>query len=442
MTTDSAGATQRSQTYAHYVLFVICLANALNVADRMIVQLLLEPIKRDLHASDTVMSILSGASFVLFYSLFGIPIARWSDRGNRRSILAVGVAVWSVMTAVCGLAQSFWQMAFARAGVGMGESTGTPTSLSLISDYYASHARPRMMAFYQLTTSAGGLAFAPIIGIVADHYGWRAAFLALGAPGLLVALLVRFTIREPQRGRYDGEAGRNLEAATLRGALRAMWASKPFMLILTGTALTGLGSGVLGGWGSAIAMRSFHVTATQIGTISAPIGGVASIIGALSGGYLTTWFARRMKDQRWIIALPATSAAINVIAGLMYAFAPNWPWMIAGGALGGFTNAFRMAPYLALTMELVPPNFRGMAAAAGLIATSVIGQAGGPLVVGLISDALAPSMGSLESLRSAFVFAPIMLFLGIIPFYWTLKYYDRDGLKPSAAISGARAAGI
>lgn len=286
-----------------------------------------------------------------------------------------------------------------------------------------------MISFYQLTTSAGGLAFAPIIGLMADNYGWRAAFLALGIPGLIVALLVRFTIREPERGRFDGEAGKNLQPVSLKAALAVMWRSKPFMLIMLGTALTGLGSGVLGGWGSAIAMRRFDVTATQIGAISAPIGGVASIIGALAGGFLTTWVAQRLKDQRWIIALPATSAAINVIAGLIYAFAPNWPWMIAGGALGGFTNAFRMAPYLALTMELVPPNVRGMAATAGVIATTLIGQAGGPLVVGMISDALAPSMGSLESLRTAFVFAPIMLFLGTIPFYWTLRYYDRNGLK-------------
>jgi MFS family permease len=415
--------------YAHYVLLIICLANALNVADRMIVQLLLEPIKNDLHASDTAMSILSGASFVLFYCLFGIPIARWSDRGNRRGILALGVAVWSVMTAVCGLAQSFWQMALARAGVGMGESAGTPTSLSLITDYYAKTSRPRMISFYQLTTSAGGLAFAPIIGLMSDHYGWRSAFLALGIPGILVALLVRFTIREPERGRFDGAAGRDMQPATLRAAIAAMWSSKPFMLILLGTALTGLGSGVLGGWGPAIAMRRFGVTATDIGAISAPISGIASIIGALAGGFLTTWVAGKLKDQRWIIALPATAAAINVIAGLIYAFAPNWPWMVAGGALGGFTNAFRMAPYLALTLDLVPPNMRGMAASAGVIATTQIGQAGGPLVVGMISDALAPSMGPLESLRTAFVFAPIMLFLGTIPFYWTLRHYDRNGPK-------------
>lgn len=438
MSLSSAPPVARSgKTYALYVLAILTVTNALSIADRTVMSLLLEPIKRDLGASDTSMSLLTGAAFVLFYTLFGIPIARWADRGDRRSILAIGVGLWSLATGVCGLAGSFVAMALARAGVGVGESTATPTSMSLIADYFERKARPRMIAIFNMAQPFSALLLTPAIGVIADRYGWRASFYFLALPGILVALLVRFTVREPIRGATDHKPVTvGLDTTTIGAALRAMWSSKPFMLILLGTAITGLGNGTLGAWGPALMLRAYGVTMTQVGAIYGPIGAFGGILGGLGGGFFTGWLAAKRKSERWNVLLPAFAGIVTVPAAFLFAWSPTWPLMLFGGFWGGFTIAFRVAPYLALSMELVPANFRGMVAAATLIATNVVGQAGGPLVVGMISDHLAPTMGPVMALRWGMTFAPFTLAVGVIPFFMALKYFDANGVKPGYQASG------
>ncbi|WP_091741520.1 spinster family MFS transporter [Phenylobacterium immobile] len=429
---DLTGGRQRTTTraYAYYVMAILTLTNALSIADRTVMSLLLEPIKMDLGASDTSMSLLTGAAFVLFYTLFGIPIARWADRGNRRSILSLGVALWSVATGLCGVAGNFATMALARAGVGVGESTSTPTSMSLIADYFERKTRPKMIAIFNMAQPFSAVLITPFIGIVADQYGWRSAFYFLAIPGILIALLVQFTVREPIRGATDEKPiNVGLDTTTINDALKAMWRSKPFMLILLGTAITGLGNGTLGAWGPALMMRGFGLSMTEVGAINAPIGAIGGILGGIGGGFLTGWIASKRKSERWNVLLPAIAGIVTVPAAFLYAWAPSWQWMVFGGFWGALTIAFRVAPYLALSMELVPANFRGMVAAATLIATNVVGQAGGPLVVGMISDALAPTMGPVLALRWAMTFAPFTLALGVIPFFIALKYFDNQGVK-------------
>jgi MFS family permease len=427
-------AAPSSRAYAYYVLAILTLTNALSIADRTVMSLLLEPIKRDLGASDTSMSLLTGAAFVLFYSLFGIPIARWADRGNRRSILAVGVGLWSIATGLCGMAGNFATMALARAGVGVGESTSTPTSMSLIADYFERKARPRMIAVFNMALPLSAVLITPFIGVVADQYGWRAAFYFLAIPGILIALLVQFTVREPIRGATDDKpVAVGIDTTTVNDALKAMWRSKPFMLILLGTAITGLGTGTLQAWGPALMVRAFGLSMTELGAIQAPVSALGGILGGIGGGFLTGWIATKRKSERWNILLPALAACVTIPSAFLYAWAPSWQWMIFGGFGGALTNAFRLAPYLALSMELVPANFRGMVAAATLIATNVVGQAGGPLVVGLISDYLAPTIGPVMALRWGMTFAPFIIAIGVIPFFMTLRYFDDQGVKPGHA---------
>lgn len=423
-------APKSGGAYAHYVLMMLCITNVLAISDRGVMSLLLEPIKRDLGASDTQMSLLTGAAFVLFYSLFGIPIARWSDRGIRRDILALGVAVWSAMTVLCGLSQNFLQIAAARAGVGMGEAAGTPTSMSLIADYYRREIRPQMVALYNLAQPLGTVCVTPVLGLVADNYGWRAAFIVLGVPGIIVGLLVRFTVREPARGATDVNRAQSTEQATLRGALRAMGQSPPFLLLLLGTAVAGLGVGTVGAWGPAVAMRAFGVSATEIALTYSPFSAIAGFAGTILGGFLTSAVVKKTKDQRWMMILPAFAQVLMIPGGLFYAFGQTWPMMIFGGMIGAFTVGFRTSPQMALMMDLMPANCRGMAVSAIVIATSVVGLAGGPLVVGVISDALKPTMGDLGGLRAALIFAPITMAMAAIPFFWALRYCDANGVKP------------
>jgi MFS family permease len=423
------GVRRRPGVYAHYVLAMLCLASMLSTADRGVVSLLLQPIKKDLHASDTLMSLLTGASFVIFYAFFGIPLARWADRGNRRSILALGIAVWSLMTAACGLAGNFAVMTLARAGVGIGEAAGTPTSASLIADYFHKTVRPQAFALFYLAVPLGSILVMPLVGRVADAWGWRAAFFALGVPGVLVALIVRLTVREPARGATDASPPAAAQPGNALAVFRTMYASRPFRLIQLGMAVTGLGTGVLVAWGPAMMMRAFHVTTTQVASIALPLGALGGIAGTLGGGYFTSWLVKRRRSERWLVLAPALVSLLTIPAAMLYVWPPSWAWMIFALMIGSSTGTFSTSPYLALCLELVPANCRGMAAATRVIATSVIGSAGGPLVVGIVSDILTPKFGQTEGLRYAFMFAPLTLILGVMPFFMALRNFDANGLK-------------
>jgi predicted MFS family arabinose efflux permease len=185
-----------------YVLGLLMLVYALNIADRFVMSTLIEPIKADLGLSDFSIAFLTGTALACFYVMAGLPLAYLADRTNRRSLVAGALAAWSVMTTCCGLVQNYWQMLIARVGVGVGEAGGTPPSVSLLSDYFPWRSRALAMSIYSLGLSLGS-ALGTSAGFVSDAWGWRAAFLVLGVPGLLVALAVRTTIAEPARGRLD-----------------------------------------------------------------------------------------------------------------------------------------------------------------------------------------------------------------------------------------------
>lgn len=424
---QSDGPNKSSRLYAHYVLGILCLANILAGIDRTVMTLLLQPIKTDLGASDTQMSILTGASFILFYSVFGLYIAGLADRGNRRSILAGAVVIWSAMTGLCGAASNFALMALARAGVGIGESAATPTTMSLIADYYKREVRTQVVSVFHIAVPLGSIILTPVVGIIADRYGWRSAFYFLAIPGLLVALILRFTVKEPVRGAMDSGPARTTGKLSFRETMVVMWAIKPFRLIMLGNAVVGLGAGTLAAWGPAVMMRAFDLSTTMVASVMLPIISVGSLTGTALGGFAVGVLVKRTKNYRWSVLLPAIASIGTIPAGLLFGYAPTWQLTLFGGVLGTFTIGMRTAPLLALILDLVPANCRGMAAAANVVATSVIGMAGGPLIVGIVSDMLAPSVGSVQALRSAFLFAPVTLGLGLIPYFLAARYFSREG---------------
>jgi MFS family permease len=258
--------------------------------------------------------------------------------------------------------------------------------------------------------------------------------MVLGVPGVLMAFVIRFTLKEPKRGAMDTHAPPVITHNWL-SSIRTIMSSKPFVLIILGSAITNLGAGTLGAWGFALSMRAFHVTPTMVASIQSPLSALFGVTGTVLGGWGTTWVAKRFHSERWILLLPTLVYLPCFIGGFMYAWAPNWPIMIAGGLIGGFTIGFRTSPHLALSLNLVPANCRGMAAAANVIAASVVGQAGGPLVAGMISDAFAAKYGPVMALRLGMTFAPTTLLLGLIPLFIALKYFDKDGVKKEYAIA-------
>jgi MFS family permease len=389
-----------SPAYARYVLFLLFVVYVFNFIDRQILAILLEAIKHDLGASDTQMGFLSGFAFAFFYTCAGIPIARWADRGSRRTIIALGLAMWSAMTAASGFARSFAQLALARVGVGVGEAAGNPPAHSLLSDYFPPHRRATALGIYATGIYVGSMIALLGGGYILKYFDWRTAFFLVGLPGIPLALLVRLTVREPPRtgpahGRGDG----------LAAVLRHVMARRSFVWIALAASCQALPGYSTLAWGPAFLGRVHHLSAVEIGTSMGLIVGFGGSAGAYLGGRLTDRLGRH--DQRWYVLLSALVClgAIPFAAGFLLADR-------TGLALASFVPACALSnmyvgPMLSMTQGLVPPHMRATASAILLFILNLIGLGAGPLVVGALSDALTPRLGA-EGLRYALLVVVLM----------------------------------
>ena len=380
---------QDSRRYAAYVLCVFALANGFNFLDRQILAILLEPIRAELGVSDTALGFLSGPAFALFYALAGLPIARWVDRGSRRAIMAWGVALWSIMTAVCGLARSFVQLAIARTLVGVGEATQTPAAHSLISDYFEPRRRATALAINSAGANVGVLVGLALGGWLADAYGWRMTFVAVGVPGLAVALLIRLTVREPTRGSADGLSSSS-DAGSFAEAARKLWSLRTYRHAALGASLQALFGYSLVSWAPTFMARVHGWSAGEIGLPLGLVMGLGGAAGAITGGALSDRLGRR--DPRWYTYLPALTAIGMTPFALLFLYWPDGMGML-WYAPAVFLGTFYPAPCYALAQNLVPPRMRGTSSAVMLLSITIIGLGVGPQLIGLLNDALAPRLG-------------------------------------------------
>jgi MFS family permease len=388
------GAPEPSSVYASYVLGVLFACYVFNWVDRNVLAILLAPIQAELGVSDTAMGFLSGPAFAVFYTVLGIPIARWADSGNRRSILALGIAAWSAMTVACGLARSFAGLALARVGVGVGEAAGSPCSHSLISDYFPSARRGRALSVYAMGNYAGYFVAFVIGGWINEHHGWRATFFAMGIPGLLLALLVRASVREPPRGRFDPPS-RTAAAARFGEALRFLSRRRSYVFINLGgsaSALVGYGFGI---WAPTFFIRVHGMSTAEVGLWLgwlAPLGGIA---GSFIGGALIDRLAGR--DPRWYLWIPAASSFVHVPISLLLLFGSE-RLALALYAPHALLFALYVGPLFAAMQGVAPPRMRALAVAIHLLAVNLLGLGAGPLVVGALNDSLRATFGN-EAVR-------------------------------------------
>ena len=395
-------ATPVSNGYRRYVLVLLTLVYALNFIDRQILVILQESIKVDMDLSDSQLGLLTGFAFAIFYVSVGIPIARWADVGNRRNIVSLAVAVWSGMTALSGFTQNFWQLLLARIGVGVGEAGGSPPSHSMISDYYPVEKRGSALSFYSTGVYLGILFGFLIGGWINSEFGWRVAFFVVGVPGFLVALLVRLTIREPVRGGLEGRA---LEApATFGETLRALKNFGSFKLFAIAAGLNAFSSYGIGNFTPSFLIRSHGFTSLEVGTSLALITGIGGALGTYMGGVLADRYGAN--DKRWYLWISGIPAACSVPLMLTAVFVGDPRLALGFLFFATMLGAFYLGPTIAISHTLVSPSMRAMASAILFFILNLIGLGLGPLVVGMISDLLAPAYGS-ESLRYA---------LGIVSF--------------------------
>ena len=388
---DSTGA------YKYVCLAVLSLAYTFNFLDRQILAVLAEPVKHDLHLKDSQLGLLTGFAFAIFYTLFGLPIARLADRSRRVWVVVAACAIWSLFSAAGGLATGFLTLAVARIGVGIGEAGGATPSYAIISDYFPPRRRGLALALFSLGVPLGSFLGAALGGGVAVHYGWRVAFAAVGLPGLLIALLILLVVREPVRGAQDAPVTGPAEPAATLGEVIALFARNP---VLRWTALgTGLfafaGYGMLN-WTPAFLMRHQHMTLGQLAGVYGLCVGVAMGLGTWLSGWLADRLSRR--SPRAYALIPFWGALLTAPFAVAAFCAPSWQISIACLTVTSATGILYLAPALAVVQNVAPVNARTTAAAVLLLVLNLIGLGGGPLFVGVISDLLKPSVG-IDSLK-------------------------------------------
>lgn len=393
--------TERAVDSKWYVLAVLMLVYALNIADRFVVSTVLEPIRLELQLSDSAIAFLTGVALALFYVTVGLPIARIADRSNRRNIIVVSLALWSAMTALCGFARNFWQLLAARIGVGVGEAGGTPPSTSILADRFAPADRPFALTLFALGAPLGAWIGSQVAGSLADAYGWRGAFFGLGVPGLLVAGLVLLTVREPRRGQFE-EPDPAHDAAGLRDTLRWLIRHPTALHTLLGATI-----GTLWGWGllwwtPTFLMRKYGMTAGEAGAILGPMHLVAGTAITLAAGYvLSRPYAKNTSRISWIMAssiLLTTIPSVLVYWTNSLALAEAMLWLMVPAVY------LFIGPTLGVLQNHVPPQMRAQAVAILLFTANVANLIIAPQVVGFVSDFLLPYLGSnAESLRWALI---------------------------------------
>ena len=374
MSSLTGADSDRTTLVRHFALALLVVVYTFNFIDRQILSILIQPIKEELGLSDTLMGLLTGFAFAAFYATLGIPIARYADRGNRRNLIALALAVWSFMTAVSGLAQNFWHMLIARIGVGVGEAGCSPPAHSIISDLYPAHQRATALGIYSLGIPVGIMFGLFAGGWINEFFGWRMAFFVVGIPGILLALLVRFAIREPERGQAEGRVA-SATQPSVGETLAYLLKKRSFLHLAFAAALTAfVGYGVVT-WVPTFLIRSY---------------------GFALGGYLADKFGA--KDARWylwttavalVVATPfsfaiylSTSAEIAFIA------------MIIPILLGNFYQATTFSQ----TQGLVELRMRAVTAGILLFIINIVGLGLGPTLVGITTDLLTPFYGD-EALR-------------------------------------------
>jgi len=405
-----------------WVLAVLTLTYTFNHVDRQILVILLEPLKNHFQMTDGQIGWLTGLAFAAFYATLGIPVALWADRGNRRNIIALALGVWSLMTALSGVAQTYWQLLLVRMGVGVGEAGGTPPATSMIADLYPPQERATALGIYTCGIGFGILAGFALGGYVYELYGWRAAFFIAGVPGLLLALLVRFGVREPVRGLADQRTDDG-PAPTLGETMKFLLGQTSYLWLLAGCLLICISANAFLVFTSSHLQRTYALTPGQVALpLGLLIGGVGSL-GAVILGRVCDTLSKR--DMRWRPAIIALCAAVAIPFAWMFLRAPNVELAYAWNLVPSFIGLIYASVAYTASQELVKLRMRSFASAFMLFCLTLIGIGCGPLIAGLLSDHFT-STGAAQPLARALEIILLFNAASIVCLLMSTRHYRRD----------------
>ena len=421
--------------YRYYVLVMLMLTFMFNIADRLVMSILIEDIKAEFVLSDTQIGLLAGTAFTFFYLILGIPAGRLADRTNRKTMVAVSLALWSLMSALCGAALGFWTLLLARLGVGVGEAGGGPPSASIITDYFAPHELSRAMGIF-----AAGAVLGPVLGyvaggLIAEAYGWRWTFVILGLPGILLGILLYYTVREPQRGRFYTRKAQQVvsdKQEPFLVTMRSLWANSVFVRVVVANSFTNMPAYAFAIWLAPMLIRNFDLTSGEVGVYLGAMLFFGGVPGMILGGYLADFLARKNPRWRpwycgvavfltmpfWILCLLTTS--LEVTLGLY----------ICGYILLVSTQGAAIS----MVQAAVLPTERGTASSISSLSITLLGYGIGPALIGLMSDSWAGAYGSLSLNYAVIATVLVSLSLATILFCWTGKAVMEE-LEPSLALA-------
>jgi len=402
-----------------YTLFVLVLVFTSSHVDRQIMGILGQPIKESLQISDTQLGLLTGIMFAVFYATLGMPMAMWADRRNRRNLISFSVFLWSGMTALCGAAASFTQLLLLRIGVGVGEAGSNPPSHSIIADLYPKEERATAMAIFGTGINWGILIGFLVGGWINEWYGWRTAFVVVGLPGIFLAVLVRFTLKDPPRG-YAEAKGQELPKAKPP----PFWRVAKFMfnnpvlrnIVAAGTfiAFTGYASVI---WVPIYLVRIHGMGTGEVGTYLALFIGVGGAVGIYLGGRLADLLAARHGEQ-WLPWIVAVTSLLGIPFLYFCFMASTQTGALWAYALPAALGTVYVAPGFALIQNQTPTEMRSVAAAINLFISNIIGLGLGPFCVGFFSDVFSPEYG-LDGLRYALMTTLVVILWGAFHYYRT-----------------------
>jgi predicted MFS family arabinose efflux permease len=431
MSDDKDTGTLITRRQRNYTLGVLVLVFTSSHIDRQIVAILGQPIKDALAISDTQLGLLTGVMFALFYATLGMPMAMWADRRNRRNLIAFSIALWSGMTALCGIAQNYTQLLLARIGVGVGEAGSNPPSHSIIADLYGPAERATALAIFGTGVNAGIMFGFLIGGWVNEWLGWRWAFIVAGLPGLAIAILVRLTVQEPPRGYSERFAASPSDSPATSSSDTSDTQAPPFWAVartlarnpilrntIVANTLVSFFGYALVLWVPVYLVRVHEMGTGEVGTILALLVGLGGAVGTYFGGLMADKLSARHPGWRawvvvvaYVVALPLAALAFLAESASATIALYVLPAMLAGAYIG---------PSFAIIQSHVPLRMRSVAAAINLFILNIIGLGLGPFSVGLISDLTADAAG-VNSLRYGLL---AMIPVGL----WGILHYLRAGI--------------
>jgi MFS family permease len=417
---EAAQKAYEKKSYRYYALAVLTLVYVFNFVDRQVIVILSEYIIEDLDLNLTQYGMLSGIAFAAIYCLFGIPIARIADKGNRRNVIAVSLTVWSLFTAACGSVQNFWQLFAARFGVGIGEAGGSPPAHSMVSDIFPANERATALSIYSLGVY-GGILVGYIGGAyLVQWFDWRIAFIVVGLPGILLAVLLRLTVKEPPRG-FAEVKERTTEETSFQDVLKLLWSRKAFRHLSFACALHAFVTYGVGNFMVIFLSRVHEMPTIEIGKLYGLVAGIGGLAGTFVGGWLSDRMANKTDDANWYIWIPLISTiaaipfAINTFLFMDTGTAATVSWLIPV-----FFGGFYLAPCIAMTHGMVGLRMRALSSAVLYFVLNLIGLGLGPILTGYAADLMTPEYGT-DAIRYAMTLTILVNIWCAFHYYMTTR---------------------